>query len=298
MIEINSPNDLFDRKNFTYDVDSKTTKLIEVLAPYTFQNKITCNLKGCHTPHKHGYLILIEDGRETNIGKDCGRTHFGENFVISRDLERKKRERLQQINKLLSIQAEKESLLKRLDELSNRPYGVAWAVRSKINLRKAIGQDVFNRLSERARRNNLTIQEEKERKPAEIKRLHELNPRSKREDHRYYQIDVGSFTSLDGIAFDFQNVYWENLDKDIKEILDCDTARLTTPQLRKLITKANNIEMVFEQLNTALSQLIRFFTPENFNLLRYLSLDDKEKDKLQKLAWNVNKGEASLGWLD
>ena len=83
---IASWDDIFGRSAYATDVDGVKTNLLAVIAPYRGLHPAKpCGLTNCHTPHNNGYLIVTDDGRETNIGANCGKKHFPE-FGINRDL--------------------------------------------------------------------------------------------------------------------------------------------------------------------------------------------------------------------
>lgn len=60
----------------------KNRKFGKIIAPYHLKlAKIKCGIADCGTNHLHGYVITTSDGLETNIGKDCGTTHFKADFA-------------------------------------------------------------------------------------------------------------------------------------------------------------------------------------------------------------------------
>jgi hypothetical protein len=67
-----------DRPAYRYDLDSDAHKLQEIIGDYEFNKaeQLQCGLKGCHSWHWHGYVARTTDGFETNMGRDCGKTHF------------------------------------------------------------------------------------------------------------------------------------------------------------------------------------------------------------------------------
>jgi len=43
-----------------------------------------CGILKCETDHRHGYIVLLPDQRLSHVGRDCGRTHFGESWSRKR----------------------------------------------------------------------------------------------------------------------------------------------------------------------------------------------------------------------
>lgn len=92
--------DIESRPGFVKDLNPSQHKLSAIIGQYVFKDRIRCGLTNCHTPHSKGYIVATTDGHETNIGKDCGRTHFGVDFerlsqTFDRDvIAKERRERL------------------------------------------------------------------------------------------------------------------------------------------------------------------------------------------------------------
>lgn len=100
LVRVESWEDIQGRPGFTDNLDPEAHELSAIIGQYAFADKIHCGLSNCHTPHFRGYLVVTRSGQETNIGKDCGKTYFGIDFVemaakFDRDMRDKEaRERL------------------------------------------------------------------------------------------------------------------------------------------------------------------------------------------------------------
>ncbi len=89
LVQIDSWTDIETRPGFVKDLDPTAHKLKSIIGRYVFSDRIRCGLSNCHTPHAKGYIVVTEDGHETNIGKDCGKTYFGVDFeILSGQFER------------------------------------------------------------------------------------------------------------------------------------------------------------------------------------------------------------------
>ncbi|MET3135445.1 hypothetical protein AAKU55_005755 [Oxalobacteraceae bacterium GrIS 1.11] len=73
-------DDVAGRAGFTNDLDPSKHELASIVGRYVFGDVIRCGLSNCHAPHARGYIVATKDGRETNIGKDCGKKYFGVDF--------------------------------------------------------------------------------------------------------------------------------------------------------------------------------------------------------------------------
>jgi hypothetical protein len=80
LVKISTWEDVLHRAHFTSDLNPEEHELDTILGKYVFQDKVRCGLSNCHTLHGRGYLVTTKTGRETNIGKDCGKNYFGLEF--------------------------------------------------------------------------------------------------------------------------------------------------------------------------------------------------------------------------
>ncbi|NDU91660.1 MAG: hypothetical protein G3I10_03485 [Ferrovum sp.] len=100
LVKIESWDDVLSRPGFKVDIDPKSIGLKAIIGRYVFKDFVACGLSTCHQPHGRGYLVVLEDGHETNIGNRCGKTHFSVDFEslrrrFDRDfLDKTRRERL------------------------------------------------------------------------------------------------------------------------------------------------------------------------------------------------------------
>lgn len=74
---------------FTSELNPKEHDLKDIIGRYIFKDYIKCGLSSCHTPHGKGYVVSTKSGPITNIGRDCGKTHFDVEFEeMSKSFER------------------------------------------------------------------------------------------------------------------------------------------------------------------------------------------------------------------
>ncbi len=78
--KVESWDDLLERPGFTLDLNPREHELNAVIGRYVFGDMVKCGLSNCHTLHARGYIVATKSGRETNIGKDCGKKYFSLDF--------------------------------------------------------------------------------------------------------------------------------------------------------------------------------------------------------------------------
>lgn len=111
---------------FTPNLDLKDCELGSIITPYHLTYLVPCGLKSCHKKHFNGYIVVTKDGRVTNMGKDCGFTHFGVIFTtmvtkLERDLRDAERR-----DKLHKFQRHIDEHLSTLTEMKKEPKGANW----------------------------------------------------------------------------------------------------------------------------------------------------------------------------
>jgi hypothetical protein len=79
--EISSWEDIITRPGYHSKVNSKEIKLKSVIGKYRITPKQPCGISSCGSKHNKGYLVVCENGIETNIGNKCGLNIFGINFT-------------------------------------------------------------------------------------------------------------------------------------------------------------------------------------------------------------------------
>src|SRR3546814_995823 len=86
-VRIESWDDIESRPGFAKDIDPRSVKLKAIIGSYTFSDYIPCGLSTCHQPHGNGFLVVTVDGRETNIGRICGKRHFSRSEADTSELQ-------------------------------------------------------------------------------------------------------------------------------------------------------------------------------------------------------------------
>ncbi len=134
-VTIEDWSDVLDRPRFIGELDPTEKKLADVIGCYIFPDSIRCGLSNCHTPHRRGFLVVTEDGLETNIGKNCGETHFGIDFkTMSRNMSYAVT-RQQRKDTVFDYQFRASDILDRIEELRERPRGADWTHRKLAELK-------------------------------------------------------------------------------------------------------------------------------------------------------------------
>jgi len=126
LVRVADWTDIMERAGFTDDLDPNQHELKSIIGRYAFKDKLRCGLSSCHTPHNRGYIVATKSGLETNIGKDCGKKHFGVDFNdMSRQFERDVTEK-ENRETLWSFHFRLDDILQTIDCIRRANRGADW----------------------------------------------------------------------------------------------------------------------------------------------------------------------------
>lgn len=285
LIRIENFNEVYELPGFTIDVDPNTAKLETIIGDYTESVFVRCGLSTCHKKHGKGYVVTTADGRKTNIGKDCGKTHFGVDFetmrkMFDRDLQDKERR-----ENLTSFQHQIPAFREIVTELRNQQAGADWVFRNIQELTTP-GKSVPDSVVEVVRKVRLT-REPTLTKPRfatkeEVKQI-EVAERRKIEGPYYIDEPVGR---LEGIAAlfpenDLRELLVLGLQKLLHRIESLDVESLNSSELRANITQATGVDAQLSQSKSAVDAGRTFLQPDNLKILLDFAEDPDEQHQLK-----------------
>lgn len=164
-IEVESWEDIKSLPGFVENLNPAEHELDAAIGFYPFKYKVSCGLTTCHQPHMKGFIVKTKNGVLTNIGKDCGKTHFGVEFeTLTKQLDRAYKES-ENRKKLDSFKFQLEMLEDNINHLRYQVKGADW-VYNNSNKLASLGGDcdetIVRKVNEmaKARANTLTLSTE------------------------------------------------------------------------------------------------------------------------------------------
>ncbi|WP_429540679.1 hypothetical protein [Pseudomonas monsensis] len=236
-----------------------------VIAPYRFLEKTICGIAHCHQPHMASYLISTSDGKETGIGGNCGKTHFGVSFTRERKRVDQAIARRQRINAISSML---ETMSEMLVEIEAIDIAFKDLSSLKTRLMGTVGTEVFQKLRQRADRDEAVIEKEVAMTKAEKEAHFETS-------NRYDGDGLGWPTkpvyvaTLDGLSFfkaRIKDMVVTNLIQPMRELSKVKPEELESLKPRQLQREAKWVGEVPKHLERAREVIHagnRFFTTEN-----------------------------------
>jgi len=286
-------DDVYNLPGFRVDVDPKAVKLETILGNYTEKEFVTCGLSSCHTKHGKGYLVKVADGTLTNIGKDCGKTHFGVNFEamrqnFDRDIQNKERR-----ENLKSFQAQIPGFRQIIAEMRAEKSGADWVYKTVKELTTP-GRSVPDSIVEVVRRvavtRNGTLTRPRFATKDEITQI-EVAERRKIEGPYYIDETVGSLEGIGALypENDIRDLLVLGLDKLLKDIELLDIDSLSSPKLRASINLATGADAQLSRTRAAVNLGRVLLRTENLKVLAQFAEDQKEHRDFQKFLESLGR---------
>lgn len=267
LIRVESWDDIQARPGFVCDLDPAQHALESIIGRYVFKAKIRCGLSNCHTPHAKGYIVVTRNGRETNIGKDCGKAYFGVDFeTLSRRFDRDITEK-ENREQLWSFSFQLEELKNRISEMRGTQNGADWVyknTRALLSPNRGCPEEVVRRISAmiKARQNLLSTQRE-----ATLQEIENLEARQGRRLPRPYYLDepVAEIAGVDALypENDLRSLLILDVEEKIKSFEEKDIDSLDYEALRYWVKWVGSIEKTIDHASDVVSYGRRLLQPQN-----------------------------------
>lgn len=285
---LTSPADFRERPRYREDVDPTQTKPIKILAPYSFSEGTRCGLKNCHQSHFSGYLVRTADCMETNIGWQCGRKHFGVEFVMMRrrfDREEKTR---RYSARLQETAANLDQLLERLNSMADQRFGGKWLYSGLIQFSRLYPLEIVTMLRQRGLQRELVVTEARRRTPEELAAARATNPGVDPENLRYVPERRGTLRGLSIFTVDVYKWPLRQLVLELNEFRSLNIGGLKFNALSRWYKWATELEQRLNQCELMIDEGRKFFQTDNLALLRFATENIALRDVLSRTIWNYD----------
>lgn len=286
-------DDLYELPGFRVDVDPKAVKLETILGNYTEREFVRCGLSTCHTKHGKGYLVQAADGTLTNIGKDCGKTHFGVEFQamrqnFDRDIQNKERR-----ENLSSFQNQIPALQEIIAEVRGEEAGADWVyktIQELTNPGKRVPDSIVEVVRKVRNTRNSTLTKSRFATKEEVQQA-EVAERRKIEGAYYIDEPVGSLEGI-GALFpenDIRELLVIGLEKLLKEIEELDVDSLPSPKLRGFINLATSTDAQLSRARASVNAGRVLLRTENLKVLAEFAEGQNEQREFEKFLKSLNR---------
>lgn len=278
LVRIESWDDILSRPGFTPNLNPSALKLREIIGRYIFKEFKPCGLSTCHQPHGRGYLVVTTEGFETNIGKDCGKTHFDADFEQMRRaydqdlLNQERRERL------LILKNRLPSIADEINTLKSQEHGANWLHLQGLHLTGQKGElplpivDVMRRMI-RTGSGTLTRQRETTERERELARAANERPLGDRRPPapvpRFVDEPIGMLAGFGALLEEnsIRNILVKALEVPMATLASTDIESASNRALADLVRITQSIDADLGRARAALSLGQSLFTRENLEQL-------------------------------
>ena len=292
-------DDMFNRPAFSTDIDGSKVEMKGVLAPYRHLSPMQpCGLSNCRTPNANGYLIRAVDGRETNIGADCGKKHFPDFHAQAVVIDRITAERELRAC-AFAAKAEVPRFLAKVEELRSQPRGAVWVARCIRALRTAIFQidpQAWHTLKRRAATASSDVNEVRKLSKAEAQTRQNIvvGMKAKRQS-MVEEVRVGRFVGLEVLspARDLHTLLVGTVRETLDSLETCDPMQDAVKSLRQVMQSFGELDRTLTQVEWSIASGRDFFTNANLKFVAYLASDEQKRRKLSGLSVEQLQGPES-----
>ena len=175
---------------------------------------LNCGLTSCRQPHGKGYLVKAKDGRETNIGKDCGKKHFGVDFETLRKTYDRDLVNATRRQRLGEFQNRAQHYLDTIDQLRHGQIGANWVYktsRALVSKAATMPDEIVQSVSGMAKARDGTITRQRQATEQEVDDIEARENRRIQRPH-YVSESIGMLQGL-GVLFP---------ENDLRQILAVD----------------------------------------------------------------------------
>lgn len=281
LVKVDDWEDILSRPGFDPNLNPRQSELETIIGRYIFSDKVNCGLSSCHTPHTKGYLVATKDGRETNIGKDCGKKYFSVEFeTLSRKFDRDvtesdNRESLWSFHFQLE---ELENKIRLLREGENRADEIYKKSQLLLKVMGGCPRPISQKVSElvRVKSNIITVP-----RIATAKEVEDIEVIEKRKIKGPHYIDE-PVAQLDGLEVlykenDLRQILIMNILQNLNAFKKLNIDQLSYKELQHWVKWKGTIEVEMDRAEYAISRGTKLLSRDNLQKLSNIPLEKEEK---------------------
>lgn len=284
-----------NRENYRPKLDLQDQQLSDVFGYYEdLPEEIPCGKASCRAGHKKGFLVITEDGLETNLGHVCGTNVFGiafENLAI--DLEKKANfhrylTALKEAKKNIFIHYQSKAKLE-----SSKP-SLEWVAHKILDLKdpKVVGRAACQALKRMAGSGNGKVVLPRKKTKEEMELLNVMSQKVSEIEDEDMESAKPQFTDeVIGVVrnpecllndYDIALIFERDIRLVLEELNNCDPDTIPEKKVMSLGLKVFRLTERFQFLQDRFDKACVFLTKENLKPLN-IQLHNKKsisnKDK-------------------
>lgn len=267
--------------------EHETRDFVEIIAPYHLKGpKIKCGISSCGTPHLHGYLISTSDGLETNIGKDCGFSHFEAVFSDERKRHDELYEMRLKVSRIIELKEEAPKLLAELSQMKS-DYNALKSLRYK--LRGGLSSAENQLLENKVKSSDYNLYRYESLSKNEREAYFETNPSARKTGRvPQRQIKTGEIFGMNFLAATYADEDIFNFIPPLQSVISSSSEDIYTWRKGEISKTHAWIGKARVQMDKALNLIEsgnKFFTRTNIMALEEINLSG---DSLEKIIRDIS----------
>ena len=288
LIKVETWQEIEELPGFTKDIDPKQYELKEIIGRYLFKDYIKCGLSSCHTPHGKGYIVTTKTGPITNIGRDCGKNHFGVEFEeLSKILETEIRTKTYRDtigSFLIFIDQHRNAV----NKLRSGPFGADTVYRkANLLLKRTSGcpEEAVKILSKLVRSRNSDITKDRVASKQEVEDLEAIQGKSLPRPY-YIEEKVDSFSGLPFLykENDLRERLVLDLEEGFKAIEELNLDDASDSDLKFWSGWSSEVERKIKESEEILKYGVALLEKTNLIKLEKSLSDDKSKSEYREFV--------------
>ena len=277
-MRIKTWDDIYEMSGYTDSLDPKKEKLKQVINKYELPNKGRCGLSNCRTPHNIGCIVETESGRLTNLGNDCGKKYFGENFT---SLSNKLSKEIDYSNKIENIKLAKLNIAENYRKLNE--IEADWKrIESVYRAIKSEGLDgLYDKLEQMKHSKSSIIAIQRRATKSEIE-LEEVRTGKDVQNPFYISDNLGDLKGLNYLT-DRNKIKAIILNNKITldRLNDFDEDKTTLKELSKMIKENEKLNDSVREAHSIITDGFKLFSADNMRQFTPL-ISSKRHRKLRR----------------
>lgn len=267
IIEVSDWSDVTARTNFSSDVDLKDKHLHKIIGSYELKEKRTCGLTSCRTPHNKGFIVITDDGVETNIGGDCGFKYFNIKFNnLTQEFIRNLTHEQRKIA-LVKAKARIDEWRLKADALKGGVKNIDWAIKLIEDIKNplVIGRFASTDLKRMASvpTNVVTVSRVSDERESDIQEI--FNKHYTEDGENLVEEQIGTIAHIDCLIpqYELRNIFYMSVTKVLKELTAAHPNKITSPAMSILLRKVDAIDYNLRLAEERLEIARDFLTKDN-----------------------------------
>ncbi|WP_338659155.1 hypothetical protein [Yersinia intermedia] len=280
IIEVPDWDHISARPNFVNDLDVNNKKLEKIIGYYDSTQKRTCGLNNCHTPHFKGYIVVTNDGSETNIGNHCGKKYFDVDFenMSSEFINALEYEQL----KAAAIKAKGNifDLWNKINTLTVGAKNINWAITKfrALNDDNVIGTTAYRRLRTMVANRTGNVLFARPPTQDEIDYAVSANQPAPQS----VDVVVGQISNIDCLSREnnLEDLFEKSIRGAVQQLQDCDPQKKSRTQLRPIVNGISSLDRNMDMAIQKLELARQFLRKENLEqLINGMTIDENVSRK-------------------